>query len=42
MMFSVTLLASGIGWGWLIGMAAVAAANLFLAYMLDMANAGND
>jgi hypothetical protein len=42
MMFSVTLLASRIGWGWLIGMAAVGALNLFLAYMLDMTNTGKD
>jgi hypothetical protein len=35
-MFSVTLLAARIGWGWLAGMTVVGASNLFLAYMLEM------
>jgi len=36
MMFSVTLLASRIGWDWLTGMSVVGALNLSLAYMLEM------
>jgi hypothetical protein len=42
MMFSVTLLAAGIGWGWLVAMAAIGAATLFVAYMLDMVIAERD
>ena len=40
MMFSVTLLASRIGWGWLAGMAIIGAANLALAYAMEMEIAG--
>jgi hypothetical protein len=36
MMFSVTLLASRIGWEWSMGMSVVGALNLSLAYMLEM------
>jgi hypothetical protein len=36
MMFSVTLLASRIGWSWLAGMTAIGAFNLLLAFMLEM------
>jgi hypothetical protein len=36
MMFSVTLLASRIGWGWLAGMTIIGVANLALAYGLEM------
>lgn len=40
MMFSVTLLASRIGWGWLAGMTVIGAFNLLLAFMLEMEIAG--
>ena len=40
-MFSVTLLASRIGWDWLIGMAMAGALNLFLAYTLEMELSGD-
>ena len=36
MMFSVTLLASHIGWSWLAPMTILGAANMWLAYMLEM------
>jgi hypothetical protein len=36
MMFSVTLLASRIGWSWLVGMTVVGVFNLLLAFMLEM------
>jgi hypothetical protein len=39
-MFSVTLLASRIGWGWLAGMTVIGAFNLRLAFMLEMEIAG--
>ena len=40
MMFSVTLLASRIGWSWLAGMTVIGALNLLLAFMLEMEIAG--
>jgi len=40
MMFSVTLLASRIGWDWLIWMGVIGASNLYLAYMLEMETGG--
>ncbi len=39
-MFSVTLLASHIGWMWLTGMTLIGGANLVLAYALEMEIAG--
>ena len=36
MMFSVTLLDSHIGWGWLIGMTVIGVGNLVFAYGLEM------
>jgi len=39
-MFSVTLLASRIGWSWLAGMTIVGVFNLLLAFMLEMEIAG--
>jgi len=36
MMFSVTLLATGIGWRWLAGMAVIGIVNFWLAYALEM------
>lgn len=40
MMFSITLLASQIGWSWLAGMILFGTSNLLLAYMLEMEIAG--
>jgi hypothetical protein len=40
MMFSVTLLASRIGWSWLAGMTAIGVVTLLLAFMLEMEIAG--
>jgi hypothetical protein len=40
MMFSVTLLASCIGWSWLAGMTAIGVLTLLLAFMLEMEIAG--
>jgi len=42
MMFSVTLLASQIGWSWLGGMTIIGAVNLSLAYQSSMEIAGKD
>jgi len=40
MMFSVTLLASQIGWSWLAGMTLIGVVNLALAYQSSMKIAG--
>jgi hypothetical protein len=40
MMFSIALLASQIAWPWLAGMILFGAANLLLAYALEMEIAG--
>ena len=40
MMFSITLLASQIGWNWLVGMATIGTFDLLLAFMLEMEIAG--